>query len=932
MQDKKMRLESLAKKITLAESTELCDINAIIEIYEEIIMTDATWLSTLSARIASTLFQIYENLSHDAKKEICSDDNIKRKLVGIVNNMAASFSMPETGDKALIRFLHILNERKKLFEERDILKDYDKYVNRLDNLAWLFQLELDGELVYPIGDLLSTSILDEFEPDEEHLLYLIASLQLFTALLEIPAEAKKTILEYSKSYNLKILEMLCEQGTLLYGIDKKRNMELNKIIVVRCNNTILVRTTDLSRRELPDYPYLYEHNSKGEHIAKFFTYEVRSSYSTISLDDFFHLASPDECRTVFLKCISDNIYNVFMDDSILYDNGSRRFIGWTNPSVMFDHAIISDVTGEVSAKHNSETGFFFTLDRHTRKNWCRSAILAQNGIDILTLDFIIEFCSTVSQKFLLPASQFIPQALQEWESNRDRGGPAFAQNCVYQHFFAVILAGNYNLSRAVTSYLAFIRANYNPDGDISANTRLIMPYAFHLPFQSHHELYLAMLSKSGVSIQDSRCIELIYMPDKKWYEDKQSYDICVLDLITLEPVIPTRTKSRYNGLVDIANNTAYVLSDPKDKIITTAFDELMIHLDQLMINMQNRSQYEAFPINELKALIVNVGLPKQITSFFWPTSYANSLTAEQMMPLLMYKIINHVNHFSISTDKLPLWKELIFTCHLRETSSRESVFFTSFVENTRAIKPEDGCLLISKQSHADKSTLEALLGDGRDRDVVDFAFDAQALNNRIIKHEGLYYFKTKDGQQYEIKRIVFLTDNIISGGSTKKMLMFHLNNQKETPESIKRGFLVLAPEKSIYEIVQANNPIIEVHTAFWFSSLSDWIIQKSDDGIPFVDLTICGDKSIRVFVKAYKTYSSGEYLYSERALDLVKTIYSTKDPEKYYEDGNLQYQGAQEKRHLIFRCINMPHFYVFPDAVMDCRKKIGLFDHRKENV
>ena len=927
-----MRLESLAKKITLSESADICDINTIIGIYEEIIMTDATWLGALSARIASTLFQIYENLSHDAKEEISSDDNIKKKLVGIVNNMAPSFSMPETGDKALVRFLHILNERKKLFEERDILKDYGKYVNRLENLAWLFQLELDGELIYPIGDLLSTSILDEFEPDEEHLLYLIASLQLFTALLEIPAEIKKTILEYSNCYNLKILEMLCGQGKLLFGIDKKRNMELNKIIVVRCSNTILVRTTDLSRQEVPGYSYLYEHNSKGEHIAKFFTYEVRSSYQTISLDDFFHRASPDECRNVFLKCISENIYNVFMDDSILYDNGSRCFVGWTNPSVMLDHTIISDVTGEVSAKHNSEAGFFFTLDRHTRKNWCRPAILAHNGIDILTLDFIIEFYSTVSQKLLVPASQFIPQALQEWEHFNGHGELSFAQNCVCQKFFSVILDGNYNLSRAITSYLSFIQANYVSDGDIFAKTRLIMPYAFYMPFQSRYELYLAMLSKHGVSIQDSRCIELTYMPDQKWYEDKQCYDICVLDLITLEPVIPSRTKSRYNGLVDFSTNTAYVLSDPNDKVITTAFDELLIHLDQLMISSQNRSQYEAFPIDALQELIVNVGLPKQITSFFWPTSYTNPLTTEQMMPLLMYKIINHINHFSISAEKLPLWKELIFTCHLCETSNRESDFFTAFVESTRAIKPEDGCLLISKQSHADKSTLEALLGDGRDRDVVDFAFDAQALNNRIVKHEGLYYFKTKNGQQYEIKRIVFLTDNIISGCSTKKMILFHIENQKETLDSIKRGFLVLDPEKSIYEIAQANNPIIEVHTAFWFSSLSDWIVQKSDEGIPYVDIPIYKDTPIRVFVKAYKTYSSAEYLYSERALDLAKTIYSAKDPEKYAEDGDLQHQGEQEKRHLIFRCINMPHFYIFPNAVMDCRKKVGLFDHRKENV
>lgn len=928
MQDIINRLDSLAKKVSLVERADVEDINEIFDIYETIISLHVTQLSSLSSRIISTLFHIFECLPAPAIDIINGSDDIKKKIVDTINNLSALYQKLDPGEKALVYFLNILNERKKLYEERDVLKDYNEYVDRLEPLSWLFRIEYKGELAYPIGDLLSSSILDEFVPDEEHLLYLIASLQLFSNLRQIPDEARETILKYSKQYNLKILELLCNQGIVLFGSDRKKNMEQNRVIVVRKDTTVLVRTTDLSRKEALNHPYDYETNVNNECIAKFFTFDLKPCEKLCSLDEFLEKGSADECRKLIVQAINDGAYNIFMNDSIVYDSGSRCFVNWVNPIVSQDKVIISDVMGDISAQGNLERAFFFTLDRHGPKNWCRPTVLVQNGIDVLTLDFLISFCSSVSASLQIPAVSFVPTALENWEKDK----ADFAQNYIIRHFFELVLTSRKNITRAMITYSAFIGNHYISSGDITASTRLVMPYAFYMPFQTYSDLLFAFLNIQTPSKESFSYVDIEYTMEGQWLSNNKVVEYPVLDIVTQERVIPRHmTLAKYKGLYSTETGNIYVLASTVDKPVINAFDMLSAILKKSVISQENAADIRALPIDNVYEIIYNIGLSNRVTDFFWPVSDPTRLTMDQQLPLLLYKILHHICFYEIQS-KLDQWKELILNCHLIETCKRNTPMYESFKSEIHNISPQDNCLLISKQQHADKSTLEAILENQRGRDIVDIAFDSQALNNHIEMTGKKYHFKPKTGPSCEIKRIIFLTDNIISGASTKKMLHFHLDGQPENEDSIKRGYIVLNPEKTIQKIVAANSPRIELHTAFWFSTIADLEIKKAGDQTPYIEIPLSSGQTIPIYIYARRTYLKETYVYSQHAFDLAMSLYARKSSDSYSNSTKLLYKGDGEQRHLLFRFNNMPNFYVFPEEVMDTQKKIGLFDHRKENV
>ena len=928
MQEIINRLDSLAKKVSLVERADIEDINEIFDIYETIISLHVTQLSSLSSRIISTLFHIFECLSAPAIDNINGSDDIKKKIIDTINNLSALYQKLDPGEKALVYFLNILNERKKLYEERDILKDYNEYVDRLEPLSWLFRIEYKGELAYPIGDLLSSSILDEFVPDEEHLLYLIASLQLFANLRQIPDEARETILKYSKQYNLKILELLCNQGTVLFGSDRKKNMEQNRVIVVRKDTTVLVRTTDLSREEDPNHPYDYETNVNNECIAKFFTFDLKPCEKLCSLDEFLEKGSADECRKLIIKAINDGAYNIFMDDSIVYDAGSRCFVDWINPIVSQDKVIISDVMGDTSAQGNSERAFFFTLDRHRSKNWCRPAVLVQNGIDVLTLDFLISFCSSVSESLQITAISFVPTAFENWEKDRTD----FAQNYIIRQFFERVLSSRKNITRAMAAYSSFIDDHYISSGDITTSTRLVMPYAFYMPFQTYSELLFAFLSVQNPIKDSFSYVDVEHTREGQWLLNNEVVERPILDIVTQERVVPRHmTSAKYKGLYNAETGNIYALASTVDKPVVNAFDKLSAILKKSVISQEDAANIRALPIDNLYEIIYNIGLSNSITEFFWPVSDPTRLTMDQQLPLLLYKILHHICFYEMQ-DKLDQWKELIFKCHLIETSKRDAPMYESFKGEIHNISLQDNCLLVSKQQHADKSTLEAILDSQRGRDIVDIAFDSQALNDRIEMAGKKYRFKSKAGPSCEIKRIIFLTDNIISGTSTKKMLQFHLDGQPESKESVKRGYIVLKPGKTIQEIINTNSPRVEIHTAFWFSTIADLEIKVAEDQTPYFEISLSNGQTIPVYVYARQTYPKATCVYTQHAFDLAMSLYARKSSDAYSNSTTLVFKGDEEQRHLLFRFNNMPSFYVFPEEVMDTQKKVGLFDHRKENV
>ena len=130
-------------------------------------------------------------------------------------------------------------------------------------------------------------------------------------------------------------------------------MEKNKIMVVRSANKILVRTTDLSRKIPSEIDVKYEINRNETPIAQYFTYEMDPDWDVCSLDDFFRIASPGESLKIFLNCLESNAYNVFMQDSIIYNSNDKTFVQWINPVVGEDPFIIF---GDTFRNAGSEVG------------------------------------------------------------------------------------------------------------------------------------------------------------------------------------------------------------------------------------------------------------------------------------------------------------------------------------------------------------------------------------------------------------------------------------------------------------------------------------------------------------------------------------------------------------------------------------------------
>ena len=513
--DIKDRLNELSKTVDLKHASDISDLDTYFDIYDDVFERYGQLTQTYTPQLLESLISILKFLTPSAQAIVQHKDEHASKLLSVLNNLSASFLEPNTGNQLFVRFLWSLHNSTELYEKPKFLQGSEKYLDLLESLAWLFQLEIDGTLVYPITDLLNDKILDDFDPDnQESLLYLIASLQLFNKLNNLPPDIRQTVLNLSKQYNLTIVEMLCNHGELLFGDMRKIHMEKNKIMAVRLNNTILIRTTDLSRKAPPGYTYSEEQNKHEIPIARFFTYEIETGCDTCSLDQFLQEAAPEECLKVILDCLENRAYNVFMDDSVVYNRNTRTFVRWINPDVSSDKAIVYKKQSGITGSGTGESQFFGILDQDKDYSF-RPTILVQNGIDMLTLDFIIGFYNAVIKPMNISVVSFLPEAIRQWKAAQDQRNTVFAQNLICESFFAYVRNSKYSISNALKNYNAFTEEHYSSGNAISKNTRLIFPYAFYLPFGNSEELLAAVLESRGVKVSQGKSVRAAYKKKKQ---------------------------------------------------------------------------------------------------------------------------------------------------------------------------------------------------------------------------------------------------------------------------------------------------------------------------------------------------------------------------------------------------------------------------------
>ena len=917
----KERLSKISKTVYLKDVSDLTDLSLFYEVYEDILIHCGQRMQEFSTDLLGTLLSILKLFDVSAQESVSSCSEQIQKLAETINNLSASFPEPEDGNQSFVKFLWTLRCGDELFAEQNILLNYDKYIDHMESLSWLFQLELDGHPVYPISNLLNDRILREFNPDsEEDLLYLIASLQLFNQLKNIPDDRRHTVLELSRRYNLKILEMLCDNGQLLFGRSRKLNMDKNKIMGVRCGDTILIRTTDLSRKAPPGISFQSETNRETKEIARFFTYDLGPDCELCSLDAFFRNSSPEQCMTVFLNCLENEVYNAFMEDSLIYSGNNHTFVGWVNPIVSDDPFIVSNDSFQKA--DSGENQFFAHLDDRTLW-WLRPARLVKSGIDQLTLDYMIGFYDNVCKPMNVSARSILCEKTSVWQQEFSQRGDQFAQNLVVKSFFAHILNHNLDIAKAIMSYSDFITKYYSSYGEITADTRLVFPYAFYFPFKDEEELLNAMLKSKGENIGTCRQVTLTCKMFQGWQIDGFSGNYTYLDISTLDEPPMNPTPASFTGLLDEISKKVYILFSPADKGVITAFGRLKMHLEVPVITENNRNNYTAFLRRRpLEKLVYDIGIPRELKKLFWPGAEANGLALGQLSPLLLFKILHHINVYRITAEKLDDWGKLIFDCHLVAPSSSSDEMYESFRNGVNSRNKDRNCLMISKRSYADKSTLGALLNNTKERFATDSAFDPGALNQRIgFKEDTNQYYFTENGNwKQKITSIVFLTDNIISGDTTFKMLAYHFSGQSiDAPSS--NYYVKLEEGKTVRKIMDTNDPQIELHTVFWFSDLQGCTVHEKKGELYPVDFQVNEIERIKFFVRAYQTYRKDDYLYTKEAFELAKNIYG--------ETNVPEHHGESESRHLVFRFNNMPGFSVFPKEVRKIWNKVGLFERRK---
>lgn len=917
------RLQELVKTVYLKPASAMTVLTDFYEVYDDIIVNHGQSMQEYSPDLLNTLISILTNLDEADQEVMQRSQERTERLIQVFDNLSASFPDPQNGNQSFAKFLWTLHMGNELYTEQNILQNYDLYLEQIETLAWLFQLECDGTPIYPVSNLLNDRILDHFDPDsEDDLLYLITSLQLFNQLRYVPTiNRRNTVLELSRQYNLKILEMLCNQGELLFGTSRKVNMEKNRIMGVRCEDTILIRTTDLSRRAPSDIEFEYEINRNNKPIAKFFTYSLEPNHELCSLDTFFRNASSSQCLEVFLNCLKNKAYNVFMEDSVVYNSDDKEFVGWCNPLVSHDPVIVSGSPSPNSSSDTGENQFFSSLDDRTN-HWFKPTVLRQSGIDRLTIDYIIGFYDAVCKPLNVSARSILCDDNCVWNNEYRDKKDEFAQNLVVKSFFDHVLNGSYDIPSAIISYTKFIQKYYSSDGEISAETRLIFPYSFYIPFKKEEDLLIAMLKSKSEIVNDGRIVQLAYRRPAGWCIIDIPGNFTFLDISTLEEATPPMLGSEFIGLFDECSKKVYVLSSRNDKTALTAFKDLKRRSGEMMITQENLSKYNNFlRPKTLENLIYGIGIPNEIIKRFWPGYASAVLSRDQVSPLLLFKIIHHINFYQITEDKLNDWKKLIFDCHLVDPSNREDPMYASFRSDVCTCNKDANCLMISKRSFADKSTLGAILNTQSERFTTDSAFDSGAINQHISFNEATkrYHLSENGKLKQEIKSIVFLTDNIISGKSTYDMLSFHFSGQA-TPAPSSSYYVKLDPGKTILEIIKANNPRIELHTVFWFSSLHECTVLPLKGEFNPVKFPVSETENVKLYVKAAKTYSQEKYLYTKDAFELAQKIYG--------EHSIPAHNGDLEQRHLVFRFNNMPGFSIFPPEVRSGKNKVGLFTRR----
>ena len=212
---------------------------------------------------------------------------------------------------------------------------------------------------------------------------------------------------------------------------------------------------------------------------------------------------------------------------------------------------------------------------------------------------------------------------------------------------------------------------------------------------------------------------------------------------------------------------------------------------------------------------------------------------------------------------------------------------------------KNNTLIIAKEPDGVGATLNLLIErySNGDRGSLRMAFDGNTINRNLKIQDDEYFY-----MNVPISKIVFLTDNALSGKSTIDMLNYYL--KKIRSFSNKRNYIFGVNSNHIPDVLDKNRDVkIIVKTIFYSERASERIKKE----FPEYEISITGEMLER-----------NKFNWTEEMNGVIQELF-----------GNAT-EPICKSAQCVLRPCNLPHDKVLPDVLKDTTKLVGIF-RRKED-
>ena len=821
----------------------------------------------------------------------------------------ASEKEKENDAVMIVWFLHELKVYGEIggswnIDDEELKKCILMLLQELGRICFIFEIKEDetGQYVFPIHDMIVKVISDQkfFDIKDDSGIYQIHILQLAVKLFKNEEDKREILDTLVNKCNLKFIEYLQTSASILDTLDLV-NYQKNGVMIFfdELNNKVLIRNKDKNYFLLSSCEDKEELNIEkdyhGNEIGFFTEYKLDSGDSLIN---YFEMLEQENGREIFLRLIfEEGMYNILFEDFIIKkQDGNYASI---NPFCKNDNSIIKGKIRNKYSRVYDKKNILDALSSHrtmalkiskkcimNRVSLGLAILLLQHEnveIDALGLDTFSEdewYQDQLLRNWVKKCKDPINSIsfiLEQWQK----------ENVYCEHIFS-----NKKIDRPNVETHEIEPLDFYP-----LKSKLVWIYQ-NLCIKNPEDCYLLNgRMKENDDGENIICVDLNF--DMLWKKLKEKKEISELNVKIEEIEDPDEVFA--NPYADASE--CYFLYDSKENRSIIYEPKLLKNLSAV-VTIQKNNQFTL----EVAKKIGKRQYDK-ISERVWTQKDAlmevGKNIFEDFDTQLYYRLLHNLLWSKIGLENINIYLEII--------NYHQILSFEDIADDKKFMRKDEETLYVPKDGRTSESVLtsiyEQYLKTRSCREVNDL-FDSE-----IKLSQNKYYHKDK-----EIKKIMFLCDNVERGTATIRMLKAYLNIDITDEEEKERKKIENAKtrcqkyyrtmgegkiiEEKISNIINKNLCEIEVHAFYGTKEAKDNIMKFFKEQ-QIQNASVTYEKEIR-----------------KPALHIVEKVKNVWKREK----------NIRGDIYAVIREFNMTKANVFPDAMLkDPKKAICMFVKKPES-